>query len=114
MKKLDEDASINIFDDVYIKDDMSAVSKTRPASKEKYLSLKQIEKENKKPFFNIGNLNKTNKFSKIVIGENIKQAASKAHNLRVLADPTDPEHDEEKEVLLKVYSKKYVAKEASR
>lgn len=118
-KKLEDDPSINIFDtEVYIKnDDVASKKRTSRHSRgaSNYASLKigsEANKENLRPqFFNIGNLNKTNKFNKIVIGENIKQAAIKAHHMQHTADPTDPEHDAQKDKLLQLYAKNLDLKE---
>jgi hypothetical protein len=49
-------------------------------------------------------LYKTEKFKKIVVGENIKKAAIKAHHLRFTADPSDPEHEIQKTRLLQQYA----------
>jgi len=49
-------------------------------------------------------LSKTEKFRKIVVGENIKKAGIKAHHLQFTADPTDPEHEFQKERLLQLYA----------
>lgn len=116
-KKLEDEPSINIFDtDVYIKnDDLASRKRTSRHGRgaANYTSLKiggEANKENLRPqFFNIGNLTKTSKFNKIVIGENIKQAAIKAHHMQYTADPTDPEHDAEKDKLLQLYAKNFDA-----
>ena len=90
IKNLEEEPSLNIFDtEVYIKNDDQA-SKKRTSRQGRgssnYASLKiggEANKENLRPpqFFNIGVLNKTEKFRKIVVGENIKKAGIKAHHL---------------------------------
>lgn len=111
-KKFEEEPSINIFDsEVFIKND-DVPSKKRTSRHGRgaanYASLKiggEANKENLRPqFFNIGNLTKTDKFKKIVVGENIKKAAIKAHHLHYTADPTDPEHDAQKDRLLQLYA----------
>lgn len=121
--KMEEDQqsqpSINIFDtEVYIKNDDFASKKGTSRHRRgnsNYASLKTGGEANKEniplQFFNIGTLNKTDKFKKIVVGENIKKAGIKAHHLRFTADPTDPEHDVQKDRLLQQYAGVKIEKE---